>query len=593
MTDARGNVTRYTYDDDNEPTTVMQADHSAITATYDANGNVISRTDAAGHTTTYSYDALNRLTTTTDPLHRATTSAYDLAGNRIGLTDAQGRITTYSYDAANRLTGITYSDGTTPDASYTYTPDGQRANMSDGSGTTTYSYDRLDRLTGTTNGAGHRVGYGHDANGNVTTITYPDGSQVAQGYDSLDRLETVTDWLGHTTSLTYDAAGNLTSRAYPNGVTEAMTYDAASRLSTITDSMASSTFWTFSYSRDPLGQITSSADPVEGLTHTYSYSTLNQLVGDQPGSGTAATWTVDSANSIIQLTNPAQTTSSTLGYDQAQELTGVHTTSGATVTQNLSLSYNADGARTAQTDSVSGSSTSYSYDQANRLIAATVNGATSSYSYDGDGLRTRKTVSGTSEDFTWDTAEGMPLLLQDGATRFIYGPDGLPIEQVAGDSTVLYYLHDQLGSTRGLLDASGTIVAAYSYDPYGTRHVHGGQVLTPLGFAGQYTDAETGLLYLRARYYDPATAQFLTVDPLVSLTAQPYTYASANPLNAIDPTGLAACGNNGPAWWYWLCPRRIGRGDYCHCPNCAIGVPCFGGCCPWCLFWGQCCRDGS
>ncbi len=552
MTDARGNVTQYTYDADNEPTKVTQADNSAITATYDADGNVISRTDAAGHTTTYTYDALNRLTTTTDPLHRTTTSSYDLAGNRIAVTDAQGRVTTYTYDAANRLTGITYSDGATPDVGYTYTADGQRASMSDGSGTTMYTYDRLDRLTATTNGAGHSVGYAYDADGNITTITYPDGSKVTRGYDSLDRVNTVSDWLDHTTSFAYDAAGNLTSRAYPNGVTEAMTYDAASRLSTITDSIAGSTFWTFSYSRDPLGQITSSADPVEGLTHSYSYGTLNQLVGDQPGSGAAATWTVDSANSITQLTNPAQTSSSTLTYDQTQELTGVHTTAGATVTQNLTLSYNADGDRTTQTDSVSGASTSYSYDQANRLIAATVNGAASSYSYDGDGLRTRKTVAGVSEDFTWDTAEGLPLLLQDGATRFIYGPDGVPIEQIAGYGTVLYYLHDQLGSTRGMLDASGSIVASYSYDPYGTRHVHTGQVLTPLGFAGQYTDAETGLLYLRARYYDPATAQFLTVDPLANLTAQPYSYASANPLNAGDPTGLAECGSTGPAWWFQL-----------------------------------------
>jgi RHS repeat-associated protein len=56
----------------------------------------------------------------------------------------------------------------------------------------------------------------------------------------------------------------------------------------------------------------------------------------------------------------------------------------------------------------------------------------------------------------------------------------------------------------------------------------------------RYTDAESGLIYLRARYYDPATAQFLTRDPVNDVTRQPYSYAEDNPLNETDPMGL--CG---------------------------------------------------
>jgi RHS repeat-associated protein len=55
---------------------------------------------------------------------------------------------------------------------------------------------------------------------------------------------------------------------------------------------------------------------------------------------------------------------------------------------------------------------------------------------------------------------------------------------------------------------------------------------------GRVVDPETGLLYLRARYYDPATGQFLTRDPLEALTGQPYAYAADNPLNGADPLGL-------------------------------------------------------
>jgi RHS repeat-associated protein len=60
---------------------------------------------------------------------------------------------------------------------------------------------------------------------------------------------------------------------------------------------------------------------------------------------------------------------------------------------------------------------------------------------------------------------------------------------------------------------------------------------------GPVVDAESGLQYLRARYYDPATAQFLTKDPLVAITQEPYGYVGGNPLNYVDPTGLCSASN--------------------------------------------------
>ena len=62
--------------------------------------------------------------------------------------------------------------------------------------------------------------------------------------------------------------------------------------------------------------------------------------------------------------------------------------------------------------------------------------------------------------------------------------------------------------------------------------------LTPFGYAGQYTDSEAGLQYPLPRYYDPATQQFLTVDPLLAQTDQAYAYAGGSPTNATDPSGL-------------------------------------------------------
>jgi RHS repeat-associated protein len=179
-------------------------------------------------------------------------------------------------------------------------------------------------------------------------------------------------------------------------------------------------------------------------------------------------------------------------------------------------------------------------------VAAT---GTWAYGYNPDGLRASKTPPAGSgigaTTFTWDRASGLPMLLaQDqagvGATYFIYGPGGLPVEQINPDGTTLWLHHDQIGSTRTATDNAGAAVATWSYDPYGNQAAHTGTIDVPLGYTGQYTDPETGLQYLRARYYDPATGQFISRDPLNAVTREAYGYVGGNPLNMVDPTGLWA-----------------------------------------------------
>ena len=171
-------------------------------------------------------------------------------------------------------------------------------------------------------------------------------------------------------------------------------------------------------------------------------------------------------------------------------------------------------------------------------LGPTINLTTTNYTYNGDGLRTAKTAAGTTTtNFTWDQAQGLPLLLKDGNDAYIYGPDGQPISKISS-GTITWIHHDQLGSTRLLTDNTGTTTGTYTYDPYGNTTTHTGTATTNLQYAGQYTDPETGLQYLRARYYDPETAQFLTRDPLRSITRSPYGYVDGDPLNVVDPSGL-------------------------------------------------------
>ena len=115
-----------------------------------------------------------------------------------------------------------------------------------------------------------------------------------------------------------------------------------------------------------------------------------------------------------------------------------------------------------------------------------------------------------------------------------------PSHRVDDAGTVEYLHTDLLGSVRLITDQDGGTAATSTFDEFGNRVHHTGTSDSAFGFTGAWTDADTGLVHLRARDYDPATGQFLTVDPAVDQTRQPYAYTGNNPLTRTDPTGLDA-----------------------------------------------------
>jgi RHS repeat-associated protein len=240
----------------------------------------------------------------------------------------------------------------------------------------------------------------------------------------------------------------------------------------------------------------------------------------------------------------------------------------------LKYTYDAVGERTKTTPSTA--ATTYAYDQAGNLLLVErpaegkIAAIKDSYTYDGHGLRVSQTIGTKTSHFAWDLAEPIPQLLTDGTNNYIYGPGGLPIEQVNSESKALYLHHDQQGSTRMLTSSTGANEAGKTYDAYGNTTATKGTATTPLGYDGQYTSSDTGLIYLRARTYDPGTAQFLIRDPLVEHTKEPYSYTSDNPLSGADPTGL--CNSNPLSGSFWT------EGN---CLSGAVGGPNGGGSQPW------------
>ncbi|MHB2023834.1 MAG: RHS repeat-associated core domain-containing protein, partial [Mycobacteriales bacterium] len=571
VTDPDANVTVYAYNGDGEVTSVTSGYGSAAASTtttgYDGDGEVVSRTDGNAATTNYAYNSVGELVDSTapptaaDPNGIATDYGYDPAGALTSLTAADGAQTDYGYDPAGELTSVSYARDPAGNTSFGYDGDGRRTYMADASGTSSYAYDSLGELTSATDGAGHTVGYGYDAAGNLTSITYPGGGTVSRTFNADNQLASISDWLGNTSTFSYDADQNLSLIGYANGVSESYGYNAADQIISVADSYGSFSpdhrpvtvnLSAFAYTRDPNQQVTGTTSPGGAQPGAaYGYTPLNQLASAtlQPPSSGAGTLSCGNPT-ICSILDAAST--GNYSYDPAGNLTGLPggatqsfdaadellaTTVGAVVTN---YTYNQRGDRIAATTAAA--SVSYGYDQADQLTSYASSALAASYAYNGDGLRTSaaitlagQTVAQTAS-YTYNLTSPVPEILGDGTNYYLYGPGGLPVEQIGPANTVSYLGHDQQGSTRILMSADKSIVGAYNYTPYGATISQAGAT-TPLQYDGAYHDP-TGLYYLNARYYDPATGQFLTRDPLEALTDTPYAYAADNPLNFADPSGL-------------------------------------------------------
>ena len=251
-------------------------------------------------------------------------------------------------------------------------------------------------------------------------------------------------------------------------------------------------------------------------------------------------------------------------YDDRYHLTAADYTSG----EQYSYTYDPVGNRLEQI--IGGDTTSYTYDAANRL--ATVNGTSYTFdangnllttgtltntwdaanrlitaagsrqplavSYDGLGNRVAQTVGVTTTYYALDTAIGLPeVLYTSEGNTYLHLPSVIMTENATGE--VRYLLSDGLGSVRHAIDENATVIAYKEFDPYGSPLPTAYSLLpTPFGYTGEWWEDDVGLLYLRARWYQPETGTFLSRDAVES--EPPYQYVRGNPFNLTDPSGFQA-----------------------------------------------------
>ena len=519
-TDTAGRITTLAYDNANRVVTVTDPALQVTQYEYDARSNVTAVVDALGQRYAFDYDALSRLTTATRAGLQLSFS-YDPIGNRTGRTDYNNMTTGYTYDALNRLTKITYPDAST--VSYGYDKLSQLTSAANINGTVSFVYDSLGRTTSTTDVWGQVLNYIYDANDRRTRLSFGTTTNVTYTYDVLNRLTRITDSLNSVVNFVYDASSKLTSRTLPNNVVTTYTYDGLDRLTRLKDAKGNSVIADNNYQYNSAGDITQNID--QGGTHGYGYDAVDRLI--------SATYT--------------GTPNETYAYDGAGNRTSSHKSAAYSYqpfnrlvsTATASYLYDNNGNMISKSDA--GGTTQFGWDFENRLVqVVTPSSGTVSYKYDAVGRRIQRTASGgVTTNFVYDGQDVVKDINSDGSTvEYLngLGIDNKIRQKGANNNSTYYFSHDHLGSMTALTGTTGKLVERITYDGYGNSS---GSTRTRYGFTGRERDALTGLLYYRARFYDPQLGRFVSEDPIgLAGGVNSFAYVGNNPQNRVDPSGL-------------------------------------------------------
>jgi RHS repeat-associated protein len=487
-----GRITRFTYDARGQVKTVANLLNESVSFSFDNTGHVTTVIDQRGNTTTFTYDELYRLASQSDPLGKVTSYRYDPDGDLLSVTDRLSRPVNYEYDALNRRVRAVFTDAT---VTRTYDAVNRLVRVDDSQGgSIDRTYDDVDRLITATTPAG-TISYAYNVASDRISMKAADRTPVTYGYDSAGRLQTISQG-SETFTYSYDILSRLTSLQRPNGVKTLYEFTPTSELKR-------------------LAHLNAGNQPIEDYRYTHNdddeIETVTTLASVPLLPNARTNGTADAANRITQ------SGQSNFSFDDEGETTVRNDVNGAT---------------------------HFEWDARGRMIRATTpDGKTITYQYDAAGRMASRTENSVTTTFLYD---GIDVVLDrvgpSGAVDYLNGAGvDNKLRQTSIGTGGLYFLQDHQNSTTALTDPSGNAVELTQYDSFGNG---AGSNLTRYGYIGRERDRATGLLFNRARWYDPQQGRFLTEDPL-GLSAGStslYAYSSNDPVNFADASGLSAEG---------------------------------------------------
>jgi RHS repeat-associated protein len=390
-------------------------------------------------------------------------------------------------------------------------------------------------------------------------------SDAGAGRDVADRWTTATiqqsGRTAKTQSRSFDAAERYATQA-GIGFQSAGSYTyepSTGRTTAVSLPLALGGTLSASYGYYPGGRLAQAT--VNGLTGSYAFDELGNLIAESLAGVGATSFTYDAASRLsrrdfLASHEEAEVESTYFAWDAVR---GQRTSQGSSATpasHEIQMSYNAQG-RLGSYQSPSTTSASYTYDAAGQRTQSVVTPAggtttTSTFAYEGLSLRKLSATQGAASwriDYLTDEEER---------------PYGAVYRAPASSTSPLYFtiVTNDRGDVLALADADGAVFAAYRYDAWGSpqgagNHATGiwtqatglitasqaGQIASRqiLRYASYAYDTESGFYYCSARYYDPATRQWTSADPAkADGEGSAYLYCSGDPVSQVDATGQYA-----------------------------------------------------
>ena len=472
---------------------------------------------------------------------QAESLTYTPEGRLQSRTTPNGNTIEYQYDREGRLTKIKKSFLST--VSLQYNPASDLISVRAPSGTTELKRDPFGRIDRIISADGRSIAYGYDPWGRVKSLSASNGYQIKYSRNILGRLTSVDDGYGRT-SYTYEHGSVV--RQLPNGMRSSFTFSPSGRVVSILHQQADgSLIASFEYAYRPDGKVKTINEKTSNgqKTLSYEYDPLGRLTLARSSNGDRTEYTYDSAGN--RQTEVSNGRTKTFTYDANGRLLS----SGATTYR-----YDRSGNLVFKRDGETGKTTRYEYDVDDRLVA--VRGTkTVRYTYDGLGNRIGREADGETSVYLNDPSGGLPqpfvVFDKSGRTSTQYLLADSKVGSRDETGRTLYYLGDRMGSTRFVMNEQGQLVRECEYTAFGKLLNAGREApVGSCGFAGENWDEDTGLLYLRRRYYDPAIGRFISADPFRGDLSNPrslnrYVYASNDPINRRDPSGLQDDGGGG------------------------------------------------